>query len=112
MRWLENAHLDKARCWVGFNVPVSHKITAACDLLLMPSRFEPCGLNQLYAMAYGTVPIAHATGGLKDTVIPFNPWDGTHSPDHGILSNKPCQEATEEHGTCVQNVWISAEHNG
>ncbi|KAK9830206.1 hypothetical protein WJX72_010297 [[Myrmecia] bisecta] len=77
MRWLENAYPDKARGWVGFNVPISHKITAAADLLLMPSRFEPCGLNQLYAMRYGTVPIAHATGGLRDTVIPFNPWDGT-----------------------------------
>ena len=76
MRWLEAAHPDAARGWVGFNVPMSHKITAAADLLLMPSRFEPCGLNQLYAMKYGTVPVAHATGGLRDTVIPFNPWDG------------------------------------
>ena len=76
MRWLESAYPDKARGWVGFNVPMSHKITAACDLLLMPSRFEPCGLNQLYAMRYGTVPVAHATGGLRDTVLPFNPWEG------------------------------------
>ncbi|KAK9904144.1 hypothetical protein WJX75_005380 [Coccomyxa subellipsoidea] len=77
MRWMENTYPDRARGWVGFNVPMSHKITAAADILLMPSRFEPCGLNQLYAMAYGTVPVAHATGGLRDTVIPFNPWDGT-----------------------------------
>ncbi|KAK9802897.1 hypothetical protein WJX73_003216 [Symbiochloris irregularis] len=77
MRWLENTYPDKARGWVGFNVPMSHKITAGCDLQLMPSRFEPCGLNQLYAMRYGTVPVAHATGGLRDTVLPFNPWDGT-----------------------------------
>ncbi|DBB01236.1 hypothetical protein WJX77_011757 [Trebouxia sp. C0004] len=77
MRWLESAYPDKARGWVGFNVPMSHKITAACDLLLMPSRFEPCGLNQLYAMRYGTVPVAHATGGLRDTVLPFNPWEVT-----------------------------------
>ena len=64
---------------MGFNVPMSHKITAAADLLLMPSRFEPCGLNQLYAMAYGTAPVAHATGGLRDTVLPFNPWDGAQT---------------------------------
>ena len=75
MRWMENTYPDRARGWVGFNVPMSHKITAGADLLLMPSRFEPCGLNQLYAMRYGTVPIAHATGGLRDTVLPFNPWD-------------------------------------
>lgn len=57
------------RAYVGFNVPVSHQITAGADLLMMPSRFEPCGLNQLYAMAYGTPVIAHETGGLRDTVL-------------------------------------------
>jgi len=65
LRWLEAAYKDQARGWVGFNVGMSHKITAAADILLMPSRFEPCGLNQLYAMQYGTVPVAHRTGGLR-----------------------------------------------
>jgi glycosyltransferase involved in cell wall biosynthesis len=46
---------------------------AGCDILLMPSRFEPCGLNQLFATRYGTVPLAHATGGLRDTIADFNP---------------------------------------
>jgi hypothetical protein len=62
LRWLEAAYKDQARGWVGFNVAISHRITAAADILLMPSRFEPCGLNQLYAMQYGTVPVAHKTG--------------------------------------------------
>ena len=53
MRWLESAYPDRARAWVGFNEAVSHRITAAADILLMPSRFEPCGLNQLYAMRCG-----------------------------------------------------------
>eukprot|EP00798_Chlamydomonas_sp_ICE-L_P027184 gene27184-2425_t len=75
LRWLEGTYKDKARGWVGFNVPFSHRLTAAADILLMPSRFEPCGLNQLYAMRYGTVPVAHKTGGLKDTVIDFDPWN-------------------------------------
>lgn len=74
MRATESAYKDKYRGWVGFNVPISHKITAGCDILLMPSRFEPCGLNQLYAMRYGTVPVVHCTGGLRDTVENFNPF--------------------------------------
>ena len=72
LKWAEAHHRDKFRGWVGFNVGVSHRITAGADILLMPSKFEPCGLNQLYAMRYGTVPVVHATGGLKDTVQHYN----------------------------------------
>ncbi|CAI9092572.1 OLC1v1027856C1 [Oldenlandia corymbosa var. corymbosa] len=74
MRQLESQYKEKYRGWVGFNVPISHRITAGCDILVMPSRFEPCGLNQLYAMRYGTVPVVHKTGGLRDTVENFNPY--------------------------------------
>ncbi|PRQ02987.1 Glycogen synthase [Enhygromyxa salina] len=56
------------RTEIAFDVPLSHKIIAGCDALLVPSRFEPCGLTQMYAMRCGTVPIVHATGGLADTV--------------------------------------------
>ncbi|KAJ4850800.1 Starch synthase 1, chloroplastic/amyloplastic [Turnera subulata] len=74
MREAESTYRDKFRGWVGFNVPISHRITAGADILLMPSRFEPCGLNQLYAMRYGTVPVVHGTGGLRDTVRTFDPY--------------------------------------
>ncbi|XP_023912722.1 granule-bound starch synthase 2, chloroplastic/amyloplastic [Quercus suber] len=75
LKQFENQHQDKIRGWVGFSVKTAHRITAGADILLMPSRFEPCGLNQLYAMSYGTVPVVHAVGGLRDTVQPFNPFD-------------------------------------
>jgi starch synthase len=64
---------DRARGMVGFSEPLAHRIEAGADLFLMPSRFEPCGLNQMYSMRYGTVPIVHATGGLADTVITVDP---------------------------------------
>jgi len=53
---------------IRFDRELSHKIEAGADIFLMPSRFEPCGLNQLYSLRYGTLPVAHATGGLKDTI--------------------------------------------
>ncbi|XP_068641480.1 granule-bound starch synthase 2, chloroplastic/amyloplastic-like [Aristolochia californica] len=74
LRHFEHQHRDKVRGWVGFSVRTAHRITAGSDILLMPSIFEPCGLNQLYAMVYGTVPVVHAVGGLRDTVEPFNPY--------------------------------------
>ncbi|KAK1619357.1 hypothetical protein QYE76_024874 [Lolium multiflorum] len=74
LRRFEGEHRDKVRGWVGFSVQMAHRITAGADILLMPSLFEPCGLNQLYAMAYGTVPVVHAVGGLRDTVAPFDPF--------------------------------------
>jgi starch synthase len=53
---------------LGFSNPLAHQIEAGCDMFLMPSRYEPCGLNQMYSLRYGTVPVVTATGGLKDTV--------------------------------------------
>src|SRR5947208_277882 len=61
---------------VGFDEGLAHRIEAGADVFLMPSRFEPCGLNQLYSLRYGTVPIVHATGGLDDSVVEFDPATG------------------------------------
>jgi len=69
------AHRDTLRVVIGFDDALAHRIYAACDMLLMPSMYEPCGLNQMYASHYGTLPVVRMTGGLVDTVIPF---DGTN----------------------------------
>ncbi len=63
---------DRIAVRLEFSDPLAHKIEAGCDMFLMPSRYEPCGLNQLYSLRYGTIPIVHATGGLIDTVSNLN----------------------------------------
>jgi starch synthase len=69
-------HPDRAGLHFGFNDPLAHLIEAGADIFLMPSRYEPCGLNQMYSMRYGTVPVVRATGGLADTVQEFDPATG------------------------------------
>ncbi|MCS6816244.1 MAG: glycogen synthase GlgA [Blastocatellia bacterium] len=69
----QRAHPDRVGVYVGFHNELAHKIEAGADMFLMPSRYEPCGLNQIYSLKYGTVPIVRATGGLDDTIEPFDP---------------------------------------
>lgn len=61
---------------IGYDNSLAHQIEAGCDLFLMPSLYEPCGLNQMYSMRYGTVPLVRDVGGLSDSVIPFDPDSG------------------------------------
>jgi starch synthase len=68
-RALAARYPDRIGAHIGFDEPLAHLIEAGADLFLMPSRYEPCGLNQMYSMRYGTVPVVHAVGGLYDTVI-------------------------------------------
>lgn len=69
---LPNIHPGKAGVHIGYSDELAHKIEAGADLFLMPSRFEPCGLNQMYSQRYGTLPIVRSTGGLADTVVNFS----------------------------------------
>jgi starch synthase len=62
---------------LGFDDALAHRIEAGADVFLMPSRYEPCGLSQLYSLRYGTVPVVHATGGLADTVVDYDPTTDT-----------------------------------
>jgi starch synthase len=68
-RELAQRHPTKVAARIGFNQGLSQRIEAGCDFFLMPSRYEPCGLNQMYSLHYGTVPIVRVTGGLDDSVI-------------------------------------------
>jgi starch synthase len=68
---------DKLKVYLTFNDALAHRIEAGADLFLMPSRYEPCGLNQMYSLKYGTVPIVRRTGGLADTVQDYNPTNKT-----------------------------------
>lgn len=74
-RGMENANKGKVCFYQGYNEDLAHRIYAGSDLFLMPSLFEPCGLSQLCSLRYGTLPLVRETGGLKDTVNPYNEYD-------------------------------------
>ncbi|HNX90681.1 MAG TPA: glycogen synthase GlgA [Candidatus Omnitrophota bacterium] len=69
---LAERYPDKIKFIMDFNEQLSHKIEAGCDMFLMPSRYEPCGLNQMYSLKYGTIPVVRATGGLDEVVVDVN----------------------------------------
>ena len=72
-QWLRDALPNKVGVYFGYKNELSHRIEAGSDIFMMPSRYEPCGLNQMYSLRYGTVPLVRATGGLADTVERWNP---------------------------------------
>ena len=99
---LENAlvrmsedHSGQMAVRIGFDETLAHRIEAGADMFLMPSRFEPCGLNQMYSLRYGTPPIVRATGGLADTVVDFNPasFAGGKSKANGFVFTEPSADA-------------------
>jgi len=83
-------HRENFALHVGYSNALAHKIEAGCDMFLMPSLFEPCGLNQIYSLAYGTLPIVRATGGLDDTIVNF---DTQHKHGNGFKFYDATQEA-------------------
>jgi starch synthase len=73
-------------CYIGYNEKLAHALYAGADFLLMPSRVEPCGLNQMYALRYGTVPMVRNTGGLRDTVVDIS---APNFEGFGLVYNDP-----------------------
>jgi len=81
---------DKFACFIGYRNDLAHRIEAGSDLFLMPSLFEPCGLNQIYSLRYGTLPIVRATGGLDDTIVNYQ---GDHQSGTGFKFDFATSEA-------------------
>ena len=71
--WVARSHAGQVGVFLGYDAALSHKVVAGSDFFIMPSRYEPCGLAQMYALAYGTVPVVRRTGGLADTVVDATP---------------------------------------
>jgi starch synthase len=89
LRRIADAHPDRCRVAIGFDNALAHRIYAGADMLLVPSIYEPCGLNQMYALRYGTIPVVRLTGGLADTVIPFDGTNVQTANGFGFYSQNP-----------------------
>lgn len=102
--------------FVGYDEAMAHKILAGADAFVMPSRFEPCGLSQMYALAYGTPPIVRRTGGLADSVVPFDGTNADAATGFGFDDASPHALAAEVlHAQAVffhRDVWNRVVENG
>jgi starch synthase len=126
-RTLAARHPERIGARIGFDEGLAHRIEGGADLFLMPSRFEPCGLNQMYSLRYGTVPVVRATGGLADTVRNYDPRTGAgngfsfepYTPDalYGTLrsaldiyKDKDVWRRLQVTGMREDNSWDGAAH--
>jgi starch synthase len=93
---LSRLYPDKISVTIGYNEKLAHQIEAGIDVFLMPSRFEPCGLNQMYSQRYGTIPLVRQTGGLADTVVDAMPDTLIDKSATGIAFDEPSAGALHE----------------
>jgi starch synthase len=102
---LECRHPQKVWAYLGFADDLAHQIEAGADIFLMPSLFEPCGLNQLYSLAHGTVPIVRATGGLNDTVVDASQENLANGTANGFVFVEPTPRALAETIERALDLW-------
>jgi starch synthase len=109
-------HPESCRVIIGFDNALAHRIYSAADILLMPSIYEPCGLNQMYALRYGTVPVVRLTGGLADTVIPFHGANLDEANGFGFFAANPADFYTATWLAMLNyresKVWRRLQDNG
>jgi starch synthase len=106
-QWMRDTWPNKVGIYKGYHEELAHWIEAGSDIFLMPSRYEPCGLNQMYSLRYGTPPVVRRTGGLADTVTP---WDPVAATGTGFLFDDFTSSAL--HGAidwALQN-WRNQDH--
>ncbi len=115
---IARANANKFHVVIGYDEALAHKLTAAADIFLMPSRFEPCGLNQMYSQIYGTVPVVRNTGGLADTVRDYADGSQADTNATGFVfeNNKPDEllKAVTKSLDCYSNkeLWRQIQLNG
>lgn len=115
---LAHHHPGQVGAYVGFDEGLSHVIEAGADMFLMPSRFEPCGLNQMYSQRYGTPPLVHATGGLRDSVVDCTPVTLARGKATGFVFEEMTPEAllhTVERAEAAfrdKPTWQALQRNG
>ena len=115
---MAEAYPSQVSVTIGYNEPFSHQIMAGADMFIMPSHFEPCGLNQMYGLRYGTPPVVRRTGGLADSVQDTNAATLENSTATGFVFTLSGQIALL---TCIQRAlnyyqdkeaWQKIQHNG
>ena len=116
MRLLEARHPGRFKAFVGYDESLSHRIEAGADAFVMPSRFEPCGLSQMYALAYGTPPIVRRTGGLADSVVPYDGANLDRATGFAFVEAAPHALAAEilgaQHVFFQRDTWRRIVQNG
>jgi starch synthase len=107
---------DRVAVHIGYDERRAHLIEAGADVFMMPSRFEPCGLNQMYSLRYGTVPVVRAVGGLVDTVRPYNPRNGQGTgflfSDYSPWALRDALHAALSLYSTNRPAWIRLQKNG